>query len=87
MKAAALELGDEVIIKKRSASVRGMNRGLSILDFIFRLVAVMGTLGSSIAMATTNETLPFVTRFVRFRAEYDDFPMFTYVLCLPAFNY
>ncbi|XP_041004472.1 casparian strip membrane protein 1 [Juglans microcarpa x Juglans regia] len=77
IKADALELGDEG--KKRSTPVSsGMNRGLSILDFIFRLLAVMGTLGSSIAMATTNETLPFVTRFVRFRAEYDDFPMFTF---------
>ncbi|KAG7985348.1 hypothetical protein I3843_03G021200 [Carya illinoinensis] len=64
--------------RKRSTAVSGMNRGLSILDFIFKLLAVVGTLGSSIAMATTNETLPFVTRFVRFRAEYDDFPMFTY---------
>lgn len=55
----------------------GVNRGVSILDFIFRLVALVGTLGSAIAMGTTNETLPFFTQFIRFRAEYDDLPTFT----------
>ncbi|CAI0388433.1 unnamed protein product [Linum tenue] len=28
-------------------------------------------------MATTNETLPFFTQFIRFRAEYNDLPTFT----------
>jgi hypothetical protein len=74
MKAGAIELGEW----KSSAKRGGLNRGVSILDFILRIGAILGTIGSAIAMATTNETLPFVTRFVRFRAEYSDLPMFTY---------
>ncbi|KAE8021713.1 hypothetical protein FH972_007579 [Carpinus fangiana] len=74
MKADAIELGEW----KSSAKRGGLNRGVSILDFILRIVAFLGTVGSAIGMATTNETLPFVTQFVRFRAEYNDLPMFTF---------
>ncbi|GMY13719.1 casparian strip membrane protein 3 [Fagus crenata] len=74
MKPVAVEFGEG-----KSSKLRGdMNKGVSVLDFILRLVAVLGTLGSAIAMGTTNETLPFVTRFIRFRAEYNDFPVFTF---------
>lgn len=55
------------------------NRGISIFDFVLRLLAFIATLGSAIAMATSDETLPFFTQFIRFRAEYDDLPTFTYV--------
>lgn len=57
---------------------RGVNKGVAVLDFILRLSAFVATLGAAIAMATTNETLPFFTQFLRFRAEYDDLPSFTY---------
>lgn len=56
-----------------------VNRGLSIFDFILRLAAIVGALGSAIAMGTTTQTLPFATQFIQFRAEYNDLPMFTYV--------
>lgn len=82
MKTDGVELGTG----KSYAPVDGVNRGVSILDFILRIVAVLGTLGSAIAMGTTNETLPFVTQFIRFRAEYKDLPMFTYVF-LPVTIY
>ncbi|XP_057481853.1 casparian strip membrane protein 3-like [Actinidia eriantha] len=75
MKAGPLELGDA---PKSSTPKSGVNRGVSILDFILRLIAIMATLGSAIAMGTTNETLPFFTQFIRFRARYDDFPTFTF---------
>ncbi|KAJ4707420.1 CASP-like protein [Melia azedarach] len=80
MKAGGVELGEA----KNSAPRRGVNRGISILDFILRLLAFIGTLGSAIAMATTNETLPFFTRFIRFRAEYDDLPTFTFFVIANA---
>ncbi|XP_065862093.1 casparian strip membrane protein 5 [Euphorbia lathyris] len=57
---------------------KAANRGLSILDFILRLVALVAVLASAIVMGTTNETLPFTTQFVRFRATYDDLPTFTF---------
>ena len=74
MKAGPLELGDA---PKSSTPKSGVNRGVSILDFILRLIAIMATLGSAIAMGTTNETLPFFTQFIRFSARYNDFPTFT----------
>lgn len=76
MKGGSVELNES---KSSSPRSTGLNRGLSILDFILRLIAGFGTLASAIAMGTTNETLPFFTQFIRFRAEYDDLPTFTYV--------
>ena len=76
MKAGAIELG-EGGKSTGSTSRGGVNKGVSILDFIFRILAFIGTLGSAIAMVTTNEKLPFFTRFLQFRAEYDDLPTFT----------
>ncbi|CAA3008851.1 casparian strip membrane 3-like, partial [Olea europaea subsp. europaea] len=43
-----------------------------------RIVAVIGTLGSAIAMGTTNESLPLFTQFIHFRAQYSDLPTFTF---------
>ncbi|KAI4389050.1 hypothetical protein MLD38_001314 [Melastoma candidum] len=56
----------------------GANQGVSVLDFVLRIVAFVCTLGSAIAMGTTNETLPFVTQFIRFRARFNDLPTFTF---------
>ncbi|KAL7232332.1 hypothetical protein ACSBR2_010368 [Camellia fascicularis] len=55
-----------------------MNRGVSTLDFILRLIAIMATLVSAIAMGTTSETLPFITWFIQFRARYNDLLTFTF---------
>ncbi|KAG9451380.1 hypothetical protein H6P81_011345 [Aristolochia fimbriata] len=73
---SAIENGEA----SRAATARagGVNRGLSIFDFILRLVALIGTLGSAISMGTTDETLPFFTQFIRFKAEYNDLPSFTF---------
>ncbi|KAM1511936.1 hypothetical protein ACFX1Z_023557 [Malus domestica] len=79
---AAVELGHGESNSKGIASTTasaGVNRGASILDFILRIVAFLGTLVSAIAMGTTQERLPFFTQFLQFRAEYDDLPTFTYV--------
>lgn len=54
-----------------------IGRGASVVDFFLRIIAIVATLGSAIAMGTTNETLPFFTQFIRFRAKYTDLPMFT----------
>ncbi|KAJ4756849.1 Casparian strip membrane protein 1 [Rhynchospora pubera] len=73
---------DEVVVieenSKAAMQRRGMNKGASIMDLIFRCVAIIGTLGSAISMGTTNETLPFFTQFIRFKAQYDDLPTFTF---------
>lgn len=73
MKSGPLE---KVEASRDATPNQGVNRGVSILDFILRIVAATGTLGSAIAMGTTHETLPFFTRFIQFKAEYDDLPTF-----------
>ncbi|KAI3502495.1 hypothetical protein L1887_30591 [Cichorium endivia] len=73
MKAERLEAGSGT---SKVPTRVGSNKGISLMDLILRIVGVVGTLGSSIAMGTTEQTLPFFTRFVRFNAQYDDFPSF-----------
>ncbi|XP_027348487.1 CASP-like protein 6 [Abrus precatorius] len=75
MKASAIEGGE---ISKRLAPRKRLKRGLSIVDFILRIVAAICTLGSALGMGTTKETLPFATRFVKFRAVFDDLPTFVF---------
>ncbi|GMN42212.1 hypothetical protein TIFTF001_011437 [Ficus carica] len=65
-------------------STTAVNKILAILDFILRLIAIVGTLASAIAMGTTNQTLPFFTRFIRFRAQYKDLPTFTFFVVANA---
>uniref|UniRef100_A0ACD5ZUU4 Uncharacterized protein n=1 Tax=Avena sativa TaxID=4498 RepID=A0ACD5ZUU4_AVESA len=57
---------------------RGLGRGVSILDLVLRVIAVVGTLASAISMGTTDQTLPFFTQFIRFKARYSDFPTLTF---------
>ncbi|CAM8947263.1 unnamed protein product [Rhodiola kirilowii] len=60
-------------------SSRSLGKALAIVDLILRLVAFVGALGSAIAMGTTNQTYLVVSQYyVRFRAEYDDLPSFTF---------
>ncbi|XP_047963677.1 casparian strip membrane protein 1-like [Salvia hispanica] len=72
MAVSTIELGSG------ATRVTGANRGVAVLDFILRLVAIVATLASAIAMGTTNESLPFFTQFIRFRAKYSDLPTFTF---------
>lgn len=53
------------------------SRGIAILDFILRIAAIGGTIGSAVGMGTADQTLPFITQIVRFEAQYDDFTTFT----------
>ncbi|XAR51718.1 hypothetical protein NMG60_11006431 [Bertholletia excelsa] len=79
MKAGPIELGED-----SKAPRGGVNRGISVLDLILRLAAIACTLGSAIAMATTDQTLPFVTQFIRFNARYDDLPMLSFFVIANA---
>jgi hypothetical protein len=75
VKSTFVELGEE----KSSNQNRKMKRGVAVIDFILRLIAIVATLASAIAMGTTDETLPFFTQFIRFRAKYDDLPALRYI--------
>jgi hypothetical protein len=75
VKSTFVELGEE-----KSSNQNGkMKRGVAVIDFILRLIAIVATLASAIAMGTTDETLPFFTQFIRFRAKYDDLPALRYI--------
>lgn len=53
------------------------SRGISKVDLVMRVVAAIATFGSAIAVGTTNQTLPLFTRFIRFKARYQDLPAFS----------
>ncbi|KAK3155257.1 hypothetical protein QOZ80_2BG0200880 [Eleusine coracana subsp. coracana] len=63
---------------KKKKSRAGNRRVLCVVDLVLRFVAVVATAGSAIAMGTTTQTLPFVTQFLRFKAQYNDLPALTY---------
>ncbi|XP_058736394.1 casparian strip membrane protein 3 [Vicia villosa] len=72
-------------VEQKSSTQKGsIKRGVSIIDFILRLIAIGATLGSAIAMGTTNESLPFFTQFIRFRAKYDDLPTLRFFVAASA---
>ncbi|KAL3624019.1 hypothetical protein CASFOL_032835 [Castilleja foliolosa] len=52
------------------------NKGISKIDFAMRIIAFISTLGSTIALGTTNQTLHFLEQFVRLKSR--DFPTFTF---------
>lgn len=69
----SIEIGE---VSKDAYRKKGVKRGLSIMDFILRIIGGVATLASAVSMATTDERLPFATAFIQFRAEYDDLPSF-----------
>ncbi|KAI6676855.1 hypothetical protein NL676_037651 [Syzygium grande] len=75
MKAGQIEAAEA---SEQQPPAQGLKKWMSIVDFVLRIVAAIGTLGSAIAMATTNETLPFFTQFLQFRAQYNDIQSFTF---------
>ncbi|KAL3813393.1 hypothetical protein ACJIZ3_014661 [Penstemon smallii] len=77
-------LGGKDSSSSSSHKATGVSRGVAVLDFILRIVALIATLASAIAMGTTDESLPFFTQFIRFRAKYDDLPMFTFFVVANA---
>lgn len=58
------------------------NTWISLLDVVVRIVAVLGTLVSAVAMATTDETLVSITQFTIFTAKYNDLPSLSLVVLI-----
>lgn len=48
MKAVSIETGEGSKAKR----VHGVNRGISVFDLVLRIVALVGTLASAVAMGT-----------------------------------
>ncbi|KAF5747783.1 RecName: Full Casparian strip membrane protein 1 Short RcCASP1 [Tripterygium wilfordii] len=62
----------------------GYKKGISIMDFILRICAMISALAAAAAMGTSEETLPFFTQFFQFQASYDDLPTFTFFVIAMA---
>ncbi|KAI3429170.1 uncharacterized protein J3R85_008592 [Psidium guajava] len=75
MKAGHIEAAES---PEPNPPAQGLKKWMSILDFVLRIAAAIGTLGSAVAMATTNQTLSYFAQFVQFRAEYSDLPSFKF---------
>ncbi|CAA0825522.1 CASP-like protein 1A1 [Striga hermonthica] len=75
------EEGPSQVTNKDSGEMR---RGTSIVDLVLRIFAIFGTLGSTIAMGTTYQTLPFSTQAVIYQAQYDDIPTFRFFVIASA---
>lgn len=76
MKQKEQDSGSEVSVESQEEIISPPSKGLSLIDFVLRLVGAVSTLGSTIAMATTGQSLPTFSQFIRFRAHYQDFPTF-----------
>ncbi|KAL0784644.1 hypothetical protein Bca101_000889 [Brassica carinata] len=75
----------EIAETSKGIQKRGlMSRKIAIFEFILRIIAFFNTISSAILMATTNETLPFFTQFIRFHADYNDLPALTFFVVANA---
>ncbi|KAL8517736.1 hypothetical protein ACS0TY_015821 [Phlomoides rotata] len=88
MEATAIDVGAEtsrerkgkapLLGNSRGGGAGSYKRGVAIFDLILRVSAAAASLGATIAMGTTEQTLPFFTQFYQFQASYDDLPTFTF---------
>ncbi|CAI9760854.1 unnamed protein product [Fraxinus pennsylvanica] len=62
----------------------GYKRGIGIFDLILRISAFASALAATVAMGTTEQTLPFFTQFFQFQASYDDLPTFSFFVIAMA---
>ncbi|XP_056861622.1 casparian strip membrane protein 5 isoform X2 [Raphanus sativus] len=75
----------EIDESSKGTQKRGlMSRRIAIFEFLLRIIAFFNTISSAILMATTNETLPFFTQFIRFHADYNDLPALTFFVVANA---
>ncbi|XP_024985439.1 casparian strip membrane protein 1-like [Cynara cardunculus var. scolymus] len=75
-----------VVVQPAAAATKGdrYKRGLAVFDVVVRLAGVATALAAAIAMASTEQTLPFFTQFFQFQAGYDDLPAFTFFVVANA---
>ncbi|MCD7471176.1 hypothetical protein HAX54_011491 [Datura stramonium] len=83
-KAPLLGTAAPVVATQVEHAKGGPKRGIAIFDLILRIAAFASALGAAVAMATTEETLPFFTQFFQFEASYDDLPTFTFFVVAMA---
>ncbi|XP_059668692.1 casparian strip membrane protein 2 isoform X2 [Cornus florida] len=83
-KAPLLATTKAAVAPMEHANKGGLKKGLAIFDFVLRLAAIAAALGATVAMGTTDQTLPFFTPFFQFQASYDDLPTFQFFVIANA---
>ncbi|XP_010523464.1 PREDICTED: casparian strip membrane protein 6 isoform X1 [Tarenaya hassleriana] len=76
-----LEAGESSSTSSKTVTLQTrlvINKGISILEFGLRFIAVFGTIGSALAMGTTQESVPSLAQFVLLKAKYTDLPTLTF---------
>lgn len=66
------------------ASAAAFKRSVAIFDLVLRISAATAAMAATIAMAAAEQTLPFFTQLLQFRASYEDLPAFTLVRLPPS---
>ncbi|KAE8679404.1 Casparian strip membrane protein 1 [Hibiscus syriacus] len=81
---SAVEKGKAPLVESQMEQKRGLNKGLGIADFLLRLGAIPAAVAAAATMGTSDQTLPFFTRFFQFEASYDDLPTFMFFVIAMA---
>ncbi|XWS23174.1 hypothetical protein CRYUN_Cryun29cG0098300 [Craigia yunnanensis] len=84
MKTGPLESGEA---STGATPAKLMISGVTILEFILRILAAAGTLGSAMAIGTTEETAPPFPKSIQLNAEYSDLPMLTFFVIANSVAY
>ncbi|KAL1545676.1 casparian strip membrane protein 1-like [Salvia divinorum] len=55
-----------------------LKKSVAILELVLRISTATAALAATLTMGTTEQTLPFFTQLLQFRASYEDLPAFTF---------
>ncbi|XP_047937977.1 casparian strip membrane protein 1-like [Salvia hispanica] len=64
--------------RERKLRLLALKKSVAILDLFLRISSAVAALAATLAMGTTEQTLPFFTQLFQFRASYEDLPAFTF---------
>ncbi|GKV31858.1 hypothetical protein SLEP1_g40520 [Rubroshorea leprosula] len=72
--------------KKKNGKLKNgkLKKWVCVVNFILRLVGIICALSAAAIMGTSDETLPFFTRFFQFQASQDDLPTFQFFVIAMA---
>ncbi|OVA06051.1 Uncharacterized protein family UPF0497 [Macleaya cordata] len=84
-KGKAVAAAGTVVATTKAIKHKGRwKRGIAILDFLLRLLAIATLLAAAISMGTADQILPFFTNHFQFRARFDDLPALLYFVIANA---
>ncbi|CAI9109731.1 OLC1v1009607C1 [Oldenlandia corymbosa var. corymbosa] len=76
------EVDESASDKESTSKAAGTNKGISKIDLAMRIVAAIATLGSAVAMGTSDRSSPSFSQFTNFKDQFRQFPTFTYLMVI-----